>query len=525
VFRPFRKVLIANRGEIAVRIARACHALGIRVAAIHSDAEADALHVRCADEAHPCGPAPARESYLCAERIVEIARACGADAIHPGYGFLSENGDFAELCTAAGIAWIGPPAAVIRRMGDKVVARRTMQQAGVPVVPGATERLSDQAVAHAAQQLGFPVLVKATRGGGGRGMRAVHEASELPAALARARSEAGASFGDDGVYVEKLIVRARHIEVQLLADAHGNVLHLFERDCSAQRRHQKLVEEAPAPGLPEGLRERLCAAALSAARAVDYVSAGTVEFLLAADGEFYFLEMNTRIQVEHPVTEAVTGVDLVQAMIRVAAGEALGLRQADAALRGHAIEARIYAEDPARGFFPSPGRLSVFRAPSGSGLRVDAGVEAGAEVSIHYDALLAKLVAVAETREAARARLDAALADFAVAGVRTSIPFQRWLLRQAAFRSGNLDVGFVERSWPKGGAGPLDPAATAAAIAVARAALGAAPSLPVERPAPDLYVVEAAAGRCEAAVTLRPKVVDVLLAGDLFSFPREQLLP
>jgi acetyl-CoA carboxylase biotin carboxylase subunit len=502
---PFRKILIANRGEIAVRITRAARALGIRVAVIHSAAEADALHVRMADEAHPCGPAPARDSYLRADRIVEIAKGCAADAIHPGYGFLSENADFAELCAANGIAWIGPPADVIRRMGDKVVARRSMQEAGVPVVPGATERLADAEAAAAAQQIGFPVMVKATGGGGGRGLRAVQSAGDLVAALARARSEAGASFGDDGVYVEKLIVGARHVEVQLLADAHGNVLQLFERDCSSQRRHQKLIEEAPAPGLSPELRERLGAAALRAARAVSYVSAGTVEFLLAPDGEFYFLEMNTRIQVEHPVTEAVTGIDLVQAMIRVAAGEPLGLRQSDVALRGHAIEARIYAEDPARGFLPSPGRLSVFRPPTGPGLRVDAGVEAGDPVTVHYDALLAKLVACAETRDAALARLDAALAGFAVAGVRTSIPFQRWLLRQDAFRAGRVDIGFVERSWPKGGAGPLDPSLRPVAEAAARSALAGSPGGPA------------------AAVTVRPKVVDVLIDGDLFSFAREQL--
>ena len=501
----FRKILIANRGEIAVRIARAAHALGIRVAAIHSDAEADALHVRVADEAYGCGLAPARDSYLRADRILEIAKACAADAIHPGYGFLSESADFAERCAANGITWIGPPAEVIRRMGDKVVARRGMQEAGLPVVPGATEHLTDREAEAAAQRIGFPVMVKATGGGGGRGLRAVQSAGELAAALTRARSEAGASFGDDGVYVEKLILGARHVEVQLLADAHGNVLHLFERDCSSQRRHQKLIEEAPAPGLSLRLRERLAAAALGAARAVGYVSAGTVEFLLAPDGEFYFLEMNTRIQVEHPVTEAVTGIDLVQAMIRVAAGEPLGLRQQDIELRGHAIEARIYAEDPARGFLPSPGRLSVFRAPTGPGLRVDAGVEAGSEVTVHYDALLAKLVAFAETRDAASARLDAALAGFAVAGVRTSIPFQRWLLRQDAFRSGCVDIGFVERSWPKGGAGPLDPSLRPVAEAAARSALAGSPGDPL------------------AAVTMRPKVVDVLIAGELFSFPREVL--
>jgi acetyl-CoA carboxylase biotin carboxylase subunit len=493
----FRKVLIANRGEIAVRVARACRALGIRSAAIYSEADRDALHVRAADEAHPCGPAPARESYLRAERIVEIAAACGADAIHPGYGFLSENGEFAERCAARGLAWVGPPAAVILRMGDKVVARRVMAEAGVPVVPGATERLGDAEAADAARRLGFPVLVKASGGGGGRGMRAARSEAELAPALARARSEAGASFGDDGVYVEKLVDGARHVEVQLLADAYGNVVHLFERDCSTQRRHQKLVEEAPAPGLAPELRARLGAAALAAARAVGYASAGTVEFLLAPDGAFYFLEMNTRIQVEHPVTEAVTGVDLVQAMIRIAAGEKLGFGQADVALTGCALEARIYAEDPARGFLPSPGRLSVFRPPEGPGLRVDAGVEAGSEVSVHYDALLAKLVALAPSRDAAIERLDAGLRAFSVAGVRTSIPFQRWLLRQPEFRAGAVDVGFVERRWPKGGAPPLDPSLRAAAVA----------------PSPD----------ARAAVTLRPKLVDVLIDGELFAFARDEL--
>jgi acetyl/propionyl-CoA carboxylase alpha subunit len=394
-------------------------------------------------------------------------------------------------------------------MGDKVVARRTMEQAGVAVVPGATERLHDAGVAAASRRIGFPVLVKASGGGGGRGMRAVHDEKDLAAALARARSEAGASFGDDGVYVEKLIAAARHIEVQLLADSHGNVVHLFERDCSTQRRHQKLVEEAPAPGLAPELRARLGTAALRAAHAVGYVSAGTVEFLLAPDGQFYFLEMNTRIQVEHPVTEAVTGVDLVQAMIRIAAGEKLDFAQADVALRGHAVEARIYAEDPARGFLPSPGRLSVFRPPASAGLRVDAGVEAGSEVSVHYDALLAKLVAVGATRDEALAKLDQGLRDFAVAGVRTSIPFQRWLLRQPEFRAGRVDVGFVERSWPKGGAEPLDPSLRPVAEAAARAALAG-------RGAP-------AAGGREPAVTVRPKLVDVLIDGELFSFPREEL--
>jgi len=450
----FQKLLIANRGEIAVRIARACRELGIRSAAIHSEADAGALHARSADESHLVGPAPARESYLRADRIVAIAKQIGADAIHPGYGFLSENGAFAELCAARGIAWIGPPGGVIRCMGDKIVARRSVEQAGVPVVPGATERLTDDTVLAAAEKLGFPVLVKATGGGGGRGMRVVREAGELAAAVARARREAGAAFGDDGVYVEKRIEGARHVEVQVLCDAHGHALQLFERDCSAQRRHQKLLEEAPAPGVSPELRARLGAAALAAARAVGYVSAGTVEFLLAPSGEFFFLEMNTRIQVEHPVTEAVTGLDLVQAMIRIAAGEPLSIGQGDLALRGAAIEARIYAEDPARNFLPAPGRVTAFEAPAGPGLRVDAGVEAGSEVTVHYDALLAKLVASGETRAEALARLEQGLARFRVEGVHTSLPFLRWLVRELEFRAGGIDVGFVERSWPKGGAPP-----------------------------------------------------------------------
>jgi acetyl-CoA carboxylase biotin carboxylase subunit len=521
----FGKVLIANRGEIAVRVARACRELGIRSAAIHSEADREALHVREADEAHEVGPAPARDSYLQGERIVAVAREIGADAIHPGYGFLSENAAFAARVAEAGIAWIGPPADVIRRMGDKVLARRTMETAGVPVVPGATERLDDAAALAAARRLGFPVLVKATGGGGGRGMRIVRAEEELEAALARARSEAGASFGDEGVYVETLVEGARHVEVQLLADAHGNVVHLFERDCSAQRRHQKLLEEAPAPGVDPALRERLGAAALAAARAVDYRSAGTVEFLLAPDARFYFLEMNTRIQVEHPVTELVTGVDLVEAMIRVAAGEPLEVRQEDLALEGWAVEARIYAEDPARGFLPSPGRLGVFRAPSGPGIRIDAGVEAGDAVSVHYDPLLAKLVAAGATREQALARLDEALARLLVGGVRTSVPFHRWLLQEPAFRAGGIDVGFVERHWPKGGAAPRDPAAGAAAERAARQALTEAPDARVRELLPGLVEVEADGRRYTAAVTVRPKLVDVTIAGDLFTFRREELAP
>ncbi|MEN8160798.1 MAG: biotin carboxylase N-terminal domain-containing protein [Myxococcota bacterium] len=457
--------------------------------------------------------------------MIAAAQAMDCDAVHPGYGFLSENAAFAAHVSESGIAWIGPPADVIRRMGDKVLARRTMEEAGVPVVPGATERLDDAAALVAARRLGFPVLVKATGGGGGRGMRVVRAEEELEAALARARSEAGASFGDEGVYVETLVEGARHVEVQLLADGHGNVVHLFERDCSAQRRHQKLLEEAPAPGVGPVLRERLGAAALKAARAVDYRSAGTVEFLLAPGGRFYFLEMNTRIQVEHPVTELVTGIDLVQAMIRVAAGEPLEVRQEDLAVEGHAVEARIYAEDPARGFLPSPGRLGVFRAPGGAGLRVDAGVEAGDAVTVHYDPLLAKLVASGATREQALARLDESLAELLVGGVRTSVPFHRWLLREPAFQAGGIDVGFVERWWPKGGAAPRDPAAAAAAERAARQALTQAVDAQVHELLPGLVEVETDGHRRTAAVTVRPKLVDVTIAGDLFSFRREELVP
>ncbi len=519
----FRKVLIANRGEIAVRIARACRELGVRSAALYSEADRDALHVRTADEAHLVGPAPARDSYLRGERIVALAREIGADAIHPGYGFLSENGDFAELCEANGLVWIGPPADVIRRMGDKVVARRTLAAAGVPVVPGATQRLADGELLAAARRTGFPLLVKASGGGGGRGMRVVREEAELAAAALRARSEAGAGFGDDGIYVEQLIEGARHVEVQLLADAQGHMVHLFERDCSAQRRHQKLLEEAPAPGVSPELRARLGSAALAAARAVGYCSAGTVEFLLAPDEHFYFLEMNTRIQVEHPITEAVTGVDLVQAMIRIAAGEKLELRQQDLSVRGHAIEARLYAEDPAKGFLPSPGQLSVFRPATGAGLRVDAGVAEGSVVTVHYDALLAKLVACGATRAEALARLDGGLAGFRVAGVRSSIPFQRWLLREPAFRAGAIDVGFVERCWPKGGAPPLDPSARPAAEAAARCVLGLAPRCAVRELAPGLLEVDDGDHKREVAVTPRAKGVDVLIDGDLFAFSREEL--
>jgi acetyl-CoA carboxylase biotin carboxylase subunit len=453
----FRKILIANRGEIAVRIVRACRELGIATVAVYSEVDRGALHVRLADEAFPCGPARASESYLAGEKLLRIAERAGAEAVHPGYGFLSENGDFAQACADRGLVFIGPAPEVLRAMGDKVTSRRIVSAAGVPVVPGSSEARGDREIAADALELGLPVIVKASGGGGGRGMRVVSEQKDLLPAIERARSEAASAFANDAVYVEKYLDRPRHIEVQLLADGHGNAIHLFERECSVQRRHQKLLEEAPA-NIDAERREALASMALKVARAVDYQGAGTVEFLMesgAASGvasgaaskdDFYFLEMNTRIQVEHPVTEAVTCVDIVKQMIRIAAGEPLEISQDQIELRGHAVEARIYAEDPDRGFLPSPGRIRVFRPPAGAGIRVDAGVQAGDTVTPNYDAMLAKLVVWGSDRREALARLDSALAEFAVSGIRTSIPFHRRLLRHAAFAEGEYDTGVVADS-------------------------------------------------------------------------------
>jgi 3-methylcrotonyl-CoA carboxylase alpha subunit len=444
----FSKLLIANRGEIAVRVIRACRELGIRSVAIHSEADRGAMHVRLADEALECGPAPARESYLAAERVVELAVRCGAEAIHPGYGFLSENGDFADLCAQRGIAFVGPRGDVIRAMGDKLAARALLERAGVAVVPGTREPLADADAADAARELGFPVMVKASAGGGGRGLRRVADEAELAKALPRARSEALRAFGDDTLYLEKALSRPRHVEVQVLADGAGRAVQLFERECSIQRRHQKLVEEAPALGLPPATRRALGEAALSATRALGYSGAGTCEFLLDASGAAWFLEMNTRIQVEHPVTEEITGVDLVQAMIRIAAGEPLPLDPTTLAVRGHAIELRIYAEDPEKGFLPAPGKVAELRPPTGPGIRWDAGVEAGDEVSVHYDPLLAKLVAWGPDRAEAIERLADALAGLRLEGLPTTLPFHRWLVRHEAFRAGDIDTGFVAAHWP-----------------------------------------------------------------------------
>ncbi len=438
------KVLVANRGEIAVRVIRACHELGVPTVAVYSEADREALHVRNAVEAYAIGPAPSRDSYLRADRILEVARRSGADAIHPGYGFLSENADFAQAVLDAGLVWVGPPPEAIRVMGSKTESRARMKAAGVPVVPGTTEPLRDEAEAlRVAEEIGYPVMLKAAAGGGGKGMRRVDGPGELAEALRRARSEAASSFGDDAVYIEKLVIDPRHVEVQVLCDAHGGAVHLFERDCSIQRRHQKVVEETPCPVLPPETREAMTAVALRAARAVGYVGAGTVEFLLGADGSFYFLEMNTRLQVEHPITEMVTGIDLVAAQLRIAAGEPLWFGQDDIRQVGHAIECRIYAEDAAHGWAPSPGRIEGYREPGGPWVRVDSGVYQGAEVPLHYDPMIAKLIVWGRDRDEAIRRSLRALLEYRVRGIHTTIPFFREVLADPDFRAGRYDTGFL----------------------------------------------------------------------------------
>ena len=441
---PFDKILIANRGEIAVRIIRACHEMGIRTVAVYSEADRKALHVRYAMEAFLVGPPPSRESYLRIDRILDAARRSGARAIHPGYGFLAENDGFARAVLDAGIVWIGPPPDAMEAMGDKIRAREIMQKAKVPVVPGTPPLSPDPLeVARQAEEIGYPVLLKASAGGGGKGMRVVRSSKELPSLLAQARGEAASSFGDDTVFLEKYIERPRHIEVQVLGDAHGNVIHLGERECSIQRRHQKLIEEAPSPCVDAGTRARIGDLAVKAARAVGYQSAGTVEMLRGGDGSYYFMEMNTRLQVEHPVTELVYGIDLVKAMIRVAAGEPLGIRQEDVVPRGHAIECRILAEDPTRNFMPAPGRIRALRAPTGPGIRYDGGAYAGYDIPVHYDPLLAKLCAWGVDRDEAIARIGRALDEYRVDGLRTSVSFHRNCMRHPAFRAGDLHTGFV----------------------------------------------------------------------------------
>ncbi len=449
----FQKILIANRGEIAVRVIRACRELGVKTVALYSDVDRDALHVRYADEAYACGPPPAAESYLRGDAIVEIAKACGAEAIHPGYGFLAENGEFADRCEREGVVFIGPRGDVMRKMGDKVTARQTMEAAGVPIVPGTTERLSDDEATEWAKKIGLPVMVKASAGGGGKGMRLVREEGELAQGLARARSEAKASFGDDSLYIEKFVEEPRHIEIQILADSHGNAVHLFERECSIQRRHQKVIEEAPGNGISPGLRARMGAAAVAAAQAVDYVGAGTCEFLVDRHNDFFFLEMNTRVQVEHAITEAITGVDIVKTMIRVAAGEPLPFGQDDVAISGHAIEARIYAEDPDNNFVPSPGDIAVYRPSGGIGVRVDSGVYQGARVTVYYDPMVAKLITWGRDRDEAIERMRRALFEFVVKGIKTSIPFHQRVLRHPVFLKGHYDTGFIDDHMDGGSGG------------------------------------------------------------------------
>ncbi len=443
---PFEKILIANRGEIAVRIIRACHELGVRTVAVYSDADAHARHVFLADEAVYIGAAPATDSYLRAERIIEAAQRTGARAIHPGYGFLSENADFAQAVHDAGLVFIGPPPDAIRAMGSKTAARETMQRAGVPVVPGYQGGGSFDEYAAAAERIGYPVLVKAAAGGGGKGMRIVEHPDDLRHAIETAQREAQKAFGDGRIYLEKYVRDPHHVEVQILADAHGTVLHLCERECSVQRRHQKIIEESPSPLLDDTLRERMGAAAVAAARAAGYVNAGTVEFLVDADRNFYFLEMNTRLQVEHPVTELVIGIDLVKWQLRIAAGHPLPFTQNDIRQRGHAIECRIYAEDPANGFLPATGTILKAVEPSAPWVRVDTGVGTGDTITHYYDPMIAKLIVWGETRTDAIARMQHALHEYVLLGITNNIPFLLDVLRHPDFQQGRITTDWVENT-------------------------------------------------------------------------------
>jgi len=445
----FSKVLIANRGEIAVRVIRACHELGVRTVAVYSEADARSPHVREADEAVLIGPPPSSESYLRIDRLLEAARSTNAEAIHPGYGFLSEREAFARAVRDAGITWIGPPAEAIAAMGNKTAARTLAVAAGVPVVPGTTEALTDAAEAERlAKKFGYPVLLKAAAGGGGKGMRVVASASELPAALEAARREAKSAFGDDAVYLEKFITTPRHVEIQILGDSHGNIISLGERECSVQRRHQKMIEESPSIAVSPDLRREMGATAVRAARAAGYVNAGTCEFLLDASGKFYFLEMNTRLQVEHPVTELVTGIDLVQWQLRIASGERLPFKQEDITPRGWAIECRITSEDVANGFLPSTGRVSHLHLPSGPGVRWDGGIEAGSEIGLYYDPMLAKLIVWGADRDQAVRRMRRALVDLIILGVETSRDFHIRVMDDPEFQRGEIDIQWLERRLP-----------------------------------------------------------------------------
>ena len=469
-YRRFRTLLIANRGEIAARVIRTARAMGLRTVAVYSEADRDAMHVAMADEAVLLGPARARDSYLNIERVIEAARQSGAEAVHPGYGFLSENAKFAQACADAGLVFVGPTAAMMTAMGSKSGSKELMEKAGVPLVPGYHGEAQDEAtLAAAADKVGFPVLVKASAGGGGRGMRIVRSAGELAAAITSAKREAKAAFGDDRMLIEKFVDNPRHIEVQIIGDSHGNLLSLFERECTLQRRHQKVIEEAPSPTLDSAGREAVCAAARKAAAAVNYVGAGTIEFV-SNGKEVFFIEMNTRLQVEHPVTELITGIDLVEWQLRVAFGEKLPLTQGEIRLNGHAIEARVYAENPHKNFMPSAGRIRTWRTPDElNGLRIDAGYRAGDTVSPHYDAMLAKVIAWAPTRDAAIERLNRGLEDTDVRGIVTNIPFLSALLTHPQVRANAIDTGFIERELKNltpapAGLGDLELCAAVAAI-------------------------------------------------------------
>ena len=482
-----RRVLIANRGEIAVRIIRACRESRIESIAVYSDADEQALHARLADRAIRIGPAAPAESYLSIPRLIEAAHSVDAEAIHPGYGFLSERGEFARACENAGIIFIGPPAAVIDRMGSKIAARELMQSAGVPVVPGQTPAdQADGGILAAAQAIGYPVLVKASAGGGGKGMRALTSEADAREAIQSARRESAAAFGDGTLYVERLVPRPRHVEIQVIADNHGNVVHLFERECSLQRRHQKVIEETPSVAIDDSVRARMGEAAVAAARACGYRNAGTIEFLVEGSGRdarFYFLEMNTRLQVEHPITEQVVGVDLVRAQLSVAAGQPLPWSQAQLSQRGHAIECRVYAEDPAGGFLPQAGRLLLYREPAAPGIRIDSGFVEGDTIAVNYDPLIAKLIAAAETRSLAIDRATAALRAFPILGIRTNVPFLLSLVENPAFQRGEVHTGYIDehladltREQPA----PVEAVAAAAfpAEAAAAARTATAPSTP-----------------------------------------------
>lgn len=442
----FSKVLIANRGEIAVRVMRACREMSVRTVAVYSEVDRGALHVRYADEAYLLGPAPSTESYLRIDRILEIAQRCGADAIHPGYGFLAENPEFARACEQAGVVFIGPPIAAMELMGSKTASRHALIEAGLPVVPGTDRNLeSIEEVSSVTEQIGFPLMLKASAGGGGKGLRLVTSAAELESAYRNARSEAQNAFNDSAIYIEKYVDRPRHVEIQILGDLHGNLIHLGERECTLQRRHQKVVEECPSPLLDENMRRAMGETAVRIGKLAGYANAGTVEFLVDRDRNFYFLEMNTRLQVEHPVTEMVVGIDLVKEQLRIAAGEPLRWRQEDVQLRGAALECRIYAEDPANNFFPSPGHIRRLQVPRGPGIRSDSGVYEGWTVPLEYDPLLAKLVAWGSDRAEAVARMRCALGEYEVFGVQTNLPFFRRVLEHPDFLAGEFDTGFIDR--------------------------------------------------------------------------------